>query len=145
MKIQINLNVTSEEFFKVLMDSLEHEAKEIKKTDDVKLEKGLKYNKQLVTKLGTTVNAKFEVIELTPNEKYHSRIKHKEDTIDITYLINSQGNTINLLYLEEYESDKKRKSINNSIVGTIMSPFLKRSKKKQFKAMENYIIQNRKN
>jgi len=145
MKIKMNLQSTPEEFYQVIMDSLKYGLKEHANQKEDDLYEGLEYKKKLATKLGTETSTKFKILELVPNEIYKSKVTHNTDEIFITYKLEPNEMESILLYEEEYNSEKKRKSINHSIVGTIMSPFLKRAKKKQFKAMDKYIIENRKN
>ena len=64
MKLKIKLNVSSKEFYNLLLDNLK------KELNIKKLEKGMKFKKELRSKFSQKVESSVELINLEENKVY---------------------------------------------------------------------------
>lgn len=139
MKLKIKLNVSSKEFYNLLLDNLK------KELNIKKLEKGIKFKKELRSKFSQKVESSVELINLEENKVYSLLYKTSLGENVVKYLIKDiDDENIEVEYIEEYYTDSFWNKYNNMIVEFLMSYFLKKKKKRVLKQIEVYIKNNRK-
>ena len=139
MKLKMKLNVSSSEFYNFLLDNLKRELN-IKK-----IEKGMKFKKDLKSKFSQKVESSVELINLEENKEYSLLYKTPLGENVVKYLIKDiDDENIEVEYIEEYYTDSFWNKYNNMIVEFLMSYFLKKKKKRVLKQIEEYIKSNRK-
>ncbi len=146
MKASRELNVSSQEFYQTFYNSLKQEIEVHTNKTYPKIYQGMNYKQELLTytKSKRTVEVKIE--KLVENEEYLASFKSPTDTNTVSFKIDKLGeNKCYVTYEETYASDEGIKELNFSLVSIIINPFKKRKAKKKLKAMEKYIIMNRKN
>ena len=139
MKLKMKLNVSSSEFYNFLLDNLKRELN-IKK-----IEKGIKFKKDLKSKFSQKVESSVELINLEENKEYSLLYKTPLGENIVKYLLNDiDDENLEVEYIEEYYTDSFWNKYNNMIVEFLMSYFLKKKKKRVLKQIEEYIKNNRK-
>ena len=139
MKLKMKLNVSSSEFYNFLLDNLKRELN-IKK-----IEKGMKFKKDLKSKFSQKVESSVELINLEENKVYSLLYKTSLGENVVKYLIKDiDDENLEVEYIEEYYTDSFWNKYNNMIVEFLMSYFLKKKKKRVLKQIEEYIKSNRK-
>lgn len=139
MKLKMKLNVSSKEFYNFLLDNLKRELN-IKK-----IEKGMKFKKDLKSKFSQKVESSVELINLEENKEYSLLYKTPLGENIVKYLLNDiDDENLEVEYIEEYYTDSFWNKYNNMIVEFLMSYFLKKKKKRVLKQIEEYIKSNRK-
>lgn len=139
MKLKMKLNVSSKEFYNFLLDNLKRELN-IKK-----IEKGMKFKKDLKSKFSQKVESSVELINIEENKEYSLLYKTPLGENIVKYLLNDIDNeNLEVEYIEEYYTDSFWNKYNNMIVEFLMSYFLKKKKKRVLKQIEEYIKSNRK-
>lgn len=139
MKLKMKLNVSSSEFYNFLLDNLKRELN-IKK-----IEKGMKFKKELSSKFSQKVESSVELINLEENKEYSLLYKTPLGENIVKYLLNDiDDENLEVEYIEEYYTDSFWNKYNNMIVEFLMSYFLKKKKKRVLKQIEEYIKSNRK-
>ncbi len=139
MKLKIKLNVSSKEFYNLLLDNLK------KELNIKKLEKGMKFKKELRSKFSQKVESSVELINLEENKVYSLLYKTSLGENVVKYLIKDiDDENIEVEYIEEYYTDSFWNKYNNMIVEFLMSYFLKKKKRTTLKQIEAYIKSNRK-
>ena len=81
MKLKIKLNVSSKEFYNLLLDNLK------KELNIKKLEKGMKFKKELRSKFSQKVESSVELINLEENKVYSLLYKTSLGENVVKYLI----------------------------------------------------------
>ena len=141
MKIEIDLNVTAQEYFKVLEDSiiqeiLYHTNKEVTPYS------GYSYNKIMTTYAGHKRDTTVTITDFVQNKLYRCEFGSINKTVlEINIVEREDGITVS--YIESLLSDSGKYNTNFKLVGGLLSPIHKRKAKKKQKAIEAYIIANR--
>ena len=139
MKLKMKLNVSSSEFYNFLLENLKREL------NVKKIEKGMKFKKELSSKFSQKVESSVELINLEENKEYSLVYKTSLGENIIKYLLNDiDDENLEVEYIEEYYTDSFWNKYNNMIVEFLMSYFLKKKKKRVLKQIEEYIKNNRK-
>lgn len=139
MKLKMKLNVSSKEFYNFLLDNLKRELN-IKK-----IEKGMKFKKDLKSKFSQKIESSVELINIEENKEYSLLYKTPLGENIVKYLLNDiDDENLEVEYIEEYYTDSFWNKYNNMIVEFLMSYFLKKKKKRVLKQIEEYIKSNRK-
>lgn len=139
MKLKMKLNVSSSEFYNFLLENLKRELN-IKK-----IEKGMKFKKELSSKFSQKVESSVELINLEENKEYSLVYKTSLGENIVKYLLNDiDDENLEVEYIEEYYTDSFWNKYNNMMVEFLMSYFLKKKKKRVLKQIEEYIKNNRK-
>lgn len=139
MKLKIKLNVSSSEFYNFLLENLKREL------NVKKIEKGMKFKKELSSKFSQKVESSVELINLEENKEYSLVYKTSLGENIVKYLLNDiDDENLEVEYIEEYYTDSFWNKYNNMIVEFLMSYFLKKKKKRVLKQIEEYIKNNRK-
>ena len=139
MKLKMKLNVSSSEFYNFLLENLKREL------NVKKIEKGMKFKKELSSKFSQKVESSVELINIEENKEYSLVYKTSLGENIVKYLLNDiDDENLEVEYIEEYYTDSFWNKYNNMIVEFLMSYFLKKKKKRVFKQIEAYIKNNRK-
>lgn len=139
MKLKMKLNVSSSEFYNFLLENLKREL------NVKKIEKGMKFKKELSSKFSQKVESSVELINLEENKEYSLVYKTSLGENIVKYLLNDiDDENLEVEYIEEYYTDSFWNKYNNMIVEFLMSYFLKKKKKRVLKQIEEYIKSNRK-
>ena len=139
MKLKMKLNVSSSEFYNFLLENLKREL------NVKKIEKGMKFKKELSSKFSQKVESSVELINLEENQEYSLVYKTSLGENIVKYLLNDiDDENLEVEYIEEYYTDSFWNKYNNMIVEFLMSYFLKKKKKRVLKQIEEYIKNNRK-
>lgn len=139
MKLKMKLNVSSSEFYNFLLENLKR-ALNVKK-----IEKGMKFKKELSSKFSQKVESSVELINIEENKEYSLVYKTSLGENIVKYLLNDiDDENLEVEYIEEYYTDSFWNKYNNMIVEFLMSYFLKKKKKRVLKQIEEYIKNNRK-
>ncbi len=143
MKVKKKLNVSCEEFYDVLYESLKSEIELAIDKPINKIYKGFSYEKELATYAKYNRTAKVEITDLEENHKYAAKFSAGKDINTISFTITPHEKGCEIEYEEGYFNESGLRRTNFSIVSFLLTPYNKRRAKKKFKAMENYIIKNR--
>ncbi len=139
MKLKMKLNVSSSEFYNFLLENLKREL------NVKKIEKGMKFKKELSSKFSQKVESSVELINLEENKEYSLVYKTSLGENIVKYLLNDiDDENLEVEYIEEYYTDSFWNKYNNMMVEFLMSYFLKKKKKRVLKQIEEYIKNNRK-
>lgn len=139
MKLKMKLNVSSSEFYNFLLENLKREL------NVKKIEKGMKFKKELSSKFSQKVESSVELINIEENKEYSLVYKTSLGENIVKYLLNDiDDENLEVEYIEEYYTDSFWNKYNNMIVEFLMSYFLKKKKKIVLKQIEEYIKNNRK-
>lgn len=139
MKLKMKLNVSSSEFYNFLLENLKIEL------NVKKIEKGMKFKKELSSKFSQKVESSVELINIEENKEYSLVYKTSLGENIVKYLLNDiDDENLEVEYIEEYYTDSFWNKYNNMIVEFLMSYFLKKKKKRVLKQIEEYIKNNRK-
>ena len=139
MKLKMKLNVSSSEFYNFLLENLKREL------NVKKIEKGMKFKKELSSKFSQKVESSVELINIEENKEYSLVYKTSLGENIVKYLLNDiDDENSEVEYIEEYYTDSFWNKYNNMIVEFLMSYFLKKKKKRVLKQIEEYIKNNRK-
>ena len=139
MKLKMKLNVSSSEFYNFLLENLKREL------NVKKIEKGMKFKKELSSKFSQKVESSVELINLEENKEYSLVYKTSLGENIVKYLLNDiDDENLEVEYIEEYYTDSFWNKYNNMIVEFLMSYFLKKKKRITLKQIEEYIKNNRK-
>jgi|GEM_PF-1730656 len=139
MKLKMKLNVSSSEFYNFLLENLKREL------NVKKIEKGMKFKKELSSKFSQKVESSVELINIEENKEYSLVYKTSLGENIVKYLLNDiDDENLEVEYIEEYYTDSFWNKYNNMIVEFLMSYFLKKKKKRVLKQIEEYIKNNRK-
>ena len=139
MKLKMKLNVSSSEFYNFLLENLKREL------NVKKIEKGMKFKKELSSKFSQKIESSVELINLEENKEYSLVYKTSLGENIVKYLLNDiDDENLEVEYIEEYYTDSFWNKYNNMIVEFLMSYFLKKKKKRVLKQIEEYIKNNRK-
>ena len=139
MKLKMKLNVSSSEFYNFLLENLKREL------NVKKIEKGMKFKKELSSKFSQKVESSVELINIEENKEYSLVYKTSLGENIVKYLLNDiDDENLEVEYIEEYYTDSFWNKYNNMIVEFLMSYFLKKKKKTTLKQIEQYIKTNRK-
>lgn len=139
MKLKMKLNVSSSEFYNFLLENLKREL------NVKKIEKGMKFKKELSSKFSQKVESSVELINIEENKEYSLVYKTSLGENIVKYLLNNiDDENLEVEYIEEYYTDSFWNKYNNMIVEFLMSYFLKKKKKRVLKQIEEYIKNNRK-
>lgn len=139
MKLKMKLNVSSSEFYNFLLENLKREL------NVKKIEKGMKFKKELSSKFSQKVESSVELINIEENKEYSLVYKTSLGENIVKYLLNDiDDENLEVEYIEEYYTDSFWNKYNNMMVEFLMSYFLKKKKKRVLKQIEEYIKNNRK-
>ena len=139
MKLKMKLNVSSSEFYNFLLENLKREL------NVKKIEKGMKFKKELSSKFSQKVESSVELINIGENKEYSLVYKTSLGENIVKYLLNDiDDENLEVEYIEEYYTDSFWNKYNNMMVEFLMSYFLKKKKKRVLKQIEEYIKNNRK-
>ncbi len=139
MKLKMKLNVSSSEFYNFLLENLKREL------NVKKIEKGMKFKKELNSKFSQKVESSVELINTEENKEYSLVYKTSLGENIVKYLLNDiDDENLEVEYIEEYYTDSFWNKYNNMMVEFLMSYFLKKKKKRVLKQIEEYIKSNRK-
>ncbi|WP_067141502.1 DUF3284 domain-containing protein [Oceanivirga salmonicida] len=135
MKLEYILNVSDKEIYNFLINNLKSEINVNKE-----LKEGLKVKKNINSKN----TALLEILKLDENKRYSLKyITNLGETI-VDYSIDKlDENKVKVIYEETYITDSVIKKSNYYLVGLFYSYLFKRKRKKQFKMIEKYIVENR--
>lgn len=142
MKFKKTLNVTAEEFFEVLEDSLKNDIEKygMKKKGTYSLEKGFVYKKTF--KRGKNkYQAHIRLEEFERPKTYQVAIEVDGKVYQLSYRIEETGQKIDVFYQEETRDEKG--DINTTFLGNILGRLKMNEEKRKLKIMENYILKNR--
>ena len=139
MKLKMKLNVSSSEFYNFLLENLKREL------NVKKIEKGMKFKKELSSKFSQKVESSVELINIEENKEYSLVYKTSLGENIVKYLLNDiDDENLEVEYIEEYYTDSFWNKYNNMIVEFLMSYFLKKKKKRVLKQIEEKNKKNRK-
>ena len=123
MKLKMKLNVSSSEFYNFLLENLKREL------NVKKIEKGMKFKKELSSKFSQKVESSVELINIEENKEYSLVYKTSLGENIVKYLLNDiDDKNLEVEYIEEYYTDSFWNKYNNMIVEFLMSYFLKKEK-----------------
>ena len=123
MKLKMKLNVSSSEFYNFLLENLKREL------NVKKIEKGMKFKKELSSKFSQKVESSVELINIEENKEYSLVYKTSLGENIVKYLLNDiDDENLEVEYIEEYYTDSFWNKYNNMIVEFLMSYFLKKKK-----------------
>lgn len=146
MEVDARLNVSSEEFFDFLKQSIVSDVNE--HTDEAigveNLHKGFTYWKNLKNKVGQKGDTKVSLAIFNPNKEYEAVFESNQGQNIINYKVHEVDDFfVDVQYSEDYVAADKMKKLNFNIVNFF---YQRRARKKAQRVLENieaYIIQNR--
>ena len=100
MKLKMKLNVSSSEFYNFLLENLKREL------NVKKIEKGMKFKKELSSKFSQKVESSVELINIEENKEYSLVYKTSLGENIVKYLLNDiDDENLEVEYIEEYYTD----------------------------------------
>lgn len=133
MEIDLELEISKEEFFEFLYDSIIHDVEEStgKIISHEEVVEGFEYDKKLKTQVGRLGEASIILSEFKPYSKYVAEFRSNQGTNITSYEITSiEDQKISVKYIEEYIAADRMKSINFKLLNFFY-------KKKNIKTAEN--------
>lgn len=134
MNVEVKLDVTASEFWKIIMGSVKQDMGK-----DVEISKGLTFEKQLPTTLSGVATAKVEIKEYLENKCYSVDFSTARSTVHSTYNITEESVGITVSYAEDESFEGKMDKWN----AKIMKTFYKKSRTKKLvrklKSIEQHI------
>ncbi len=147
MKVEAHLEVSAEEFFERLLASVCYDIEKStgKHKNPALLKKGFSYRKPIHTKLGHERDTKVKITRLERPVAYTCSFESMGDTNTVSYDLTpaADGGGIDVVYEEDFGSEKKSRDVNGKIVGKLYERSAKKRMKNQLKAMERYIQSER--
>lgn len=147
MEVNMALDVTPEELFGVITQSLEYDIKQStgKSVRADRITPGYSYKKQLQSKMGKEAAVTVTIEEFSPQTGYVARFDSGSGKNWVKYLMEplDDGQAVGLSYVEEYEGAKTSMNINGAVFNWLLTIPNKRLIKKKFREIEKSIIESR--
>lgn len=142
MKVSIELNVSDEEFYNVMIHSLQEDVQNSTKKK-LELKEGLKYKKKSSQRTGIGSEITVQIKRLVPNRLYVASFKTVIDRTQISYTIEALAESkIKVTYEELYEN------VSNKQVPAWKQKMAEKQSakkaKKMLKGVEKFILNQRK-
>lgn len=142
MKVSIELNVSDEEFYDVMIHSLQEDVQNSTKKK-LELKEGLKYKKKSSQRTGIGSEITVQIKRLVPNRLYVASFKTVIDRTQISYAIEALTESkIKVTYEELYEN------VSNKQVPAWKQKMAEKQSakkaKKMLKGVEKFILDQRK-
>lgn len=129
MEVQVKLDVSAKDFWKIITDSIKHDMGK-----DVTIYEGLSFEKKLPTTLSGMVTAKVVIVAYKEEECYGAEFVTSRSTVHSIYHITKEEDGISVSYKEEETFEKKMDKWNAKLV----KAFYKKSRtKKLVKKLKN--------
>ncbi len=100
---------------------------------------GLKFDKELKNQLGQKSKITEEIIELEQDKKFVIKITTAYDTYKISYSISESNGMAELVYEENYSSDKNLRYFNHLFMSFIYKGKISKKTKNMFSGLEKMI------
>lgn len=144
MKVTQNLNVSAQEFFALIENSLLHDIKAYasKKVDASKLERGFHYTKKIKTGK-QYIKTDVTIVKYQKPTYYEVKMETDNNLYFMSYAIMEKGDTIDVTYSET--STDKEGNAKKSFLMNLMEKRNSHKMAKTLKTMEAAIIHNRMN
>ncbi|MFV0380051.1 MAG: DUF3284 domain-containing protein [Anaerorhabdus sp.] len=144
MKVVEILEVSVEELYKVILESLVNEIKEVHpRIKEDKIVEGYKYKKKMVGKLKQSSECSVKIKKLVENKEYLVHIDSDRGLTTVNYILEEVEHGVRVIYEEDFISKEKINNLNHKL----MMFFYKRSSAKKMRKklfdIEKYIISNR--
>lgn len=114
MKVEVRLEVSAEDFWKVIKKSIRQDAGE-----NVAIYEGLTFEKKLPTTLSGVVTAKVAVVEYKENQCYAADFITTRSTVHSAYRITQESDGIIVTYEEDETFSSKMDKWNGKLMKTI--------------------------
>lgn len=147
IEVKEQLYVRSDEFFKLLCNSLIQEINNDcgKKVRFKDLKKGFTYKKVMKNKLGQSATVKVKFTDFKLNEVYAAEFDNGSSKTLISYRIEElDDDSIGVTYHEEFNSDSTLKNLNQKFMEFLL--YRRKAKKRAtnlLRSMEKYILEDR--
>lgn len=138
MNVELKLEVTANEFWGIIIDSLKQDM-----GTSAKIHKGLKFEKQLPTTLSGLATAQVEVVEYIENECYSVDFATTRSTVHSTYSIVEDGSGILVSYTEDETFAKTMDKWNAKLMKSLYKKSRTKKLLKKLRRIEQYIIGGR--
>lgn len=140
MKVAVELTISAEEFYNIIIQSVIDDIKNATGKDVVPV-KGFEYEKSLKRFNNTIVSTKCVISELVQNEIYQFKITTPVETTISEYKISTLGDRlIKVEYEEKVDSDSKKILFSIKLVSLVSSVLgSKRKMRKKLISIQNYI------
>ena len=146
IEVDLELEVTPEELFDVIVPSVLYDIKEStgKNVKVNQLHDNYTYKKKLKSNLGKEAGVKVTIAKFEYPVVYEARFESASGSNMMRYEVErlENGNS-GLAYVEDFEGAGKMASMNGWLVGLIYNHKAKKDIKKRLRAMERSIIENR--
>ncbi len=134
MNVEVKLDVTASEFWKIIMDSVKQDMGK-----DVEISKGITFEKQLPTTLSGVATAKVEIKEYIENKCYSVDFVTARSTVHSTYDIEEESDGIKVSYSEEETFGAKMDQWNAKIVKSFYKKSRTKKLERKLKSIEQHI------
>lgn len=140
MELKINMNCTKEAFFSFLCDSLKEEF------GVNEIYRGMVIKKEILSKVGKKVPCELKLVDFKENMGYKIEINsiYGKNTLEYE-ILNTNREYFILIYKEDYITNSKLKKYNNMLLEFLFGYFLKKSKRKRLKQIDEYLVKKEKN
>lgn len=146
MKVQVKLNVSTEDFFAGIVRSVLYDAEQArgKKVPAKKLKVGFTYQKTLNAKIGGAQHVTTKITEFEAPYRYAASVVSSQGENTVRYELEPVAgeDAVKVTYEEGYAGDKTLNDLNGKLMGFLYGPFAKRKIKRRLHDMEAYIKQN---
>ena len=145
MELKVNMDVSADEFFNVLAESIIYDIKEStnKTITRDKIRKGYSYTKTLKTRLGKDGKVKVTIKDFDDSKYVASFLSSQGENI-VSYEVEElDDKSLNVKYTEAFIGDSKMKSANFSIMSFLFKRGNKKRGYKSLNQIENVIISRR--
>ena len=146
MFVQMRLNVTADELFDVLLNSIHHDIEQAKakKVPIFKIKTGYTYTKILKNKIGQKTKATATITKLEKPTSYEITFKSGRGVNTVAYELKTlDEDVLEVTYSENYEAKTSWQAINNTLMSKIFTRPASRKAKALIGMMEAYILQMR--
>ncbi len=141
MVVETSLDVSPEDFFSVLVQSV---AQEIgvatgKDPEHVRVRSGLKFKRELRNYGGNAVEVKAEIVELTPQQAMTIAYRAPDGKTTISYQIEEADQGSRVRYSESYSNASTFNALNHKILQLFFQFSAKRRVRQRLNEMARYI------
>ncbi|TYS69455.1 DUF3284 domain-containing protein [Sutcliffiella horikoshii] len=142
MEIKVELQVSANEVFEQLLESLIQDIKNStgQTIPKNKLSKGFSYKKILRSNMGYDVTVNVQINELIQPNKYSATIENPKGTNTIEYSLRDTLKGVEITYKEYYKALSNLQNWNYLLVSLIYSRRSKKKMRKQFANLEQQIL-----
>lgn len=139
IEVKKTLQVSSAAFFNHILEALRYELDQNEKSK-VEIKQGIRYQKKLMNKIGTTGLVDVEIVKLT-DDKYSASFKTSQGETVTSYKVEAlEDQLCEVTYSEEFIGASKTKQLNNKLMSLLYRRRSTKRMKYLLQAIETHIL-----